>query len=141
MKSLLCHLCIVLIAIGLISFADIEVYGVDWKFIGDNETFSYFYDTDNITRSSDGLMRVWSKVIYTDQGVMDYVKDYGEEYKDLIYSLKRFEINCVEKNYRPLSMINYSKEKVIDSVNFNKSEWDIFIPESIGESLYKAVCE
>ena len=141
MKSLLCHLCIVLIAIGLISFADIEVYGVDWKFIGDNETFSYFYDTDNITRSSDGLMRVWSKVIYTDQGVMDYVKDYGEEYKDLIYSLKRFEINCVEKNYRPLSMINYSKEKVIDSVNFNKSEWDIFIPESIGESLYKEVCE
>jgi hypothetical protein len=144
MKSISVKLGVILFIIGIALFYCAEVWGADWKFISSTDLYECFYDAENMTRSSKNIVGVWTKLVYTERGVVKMVKEFGKHYENLSYSLELWEINCAEKKHRLLSTTAYSVEGNILYTNQAGSRpppWKIISRESVEESLYKAVCK
>jgi hypothetical protein len=97
-----------------------------------------------MTRSSQGIMQVRTKLVYTEKGITEMVINYGKHYKDLSYSLELWEINCAEKKHRLLSNTAYSVEGNIlytDQAGSRLPPWKSISRGSVDESLYKALCK
>jgi hypothetical protein len=148
MKSLLVKLGVILIGLAIFVIGcqktvlkDESIKDVDWKFYNSNEMYLTYYYTQNITHPSKNIVRVWDRWNLMEKGVLNWVVKFGKEYENLSYLIILWEINCAEKKSRSLSEASYdNKGKVIISSSSPK-EWDFIIPESMHESLYKAVCK
>jgi hypothetical protein len=148
MKSLLVKLGVILIGLAIFVIGcqktvlkDESIKDVDWKFYNSNEMYLTYYYTQNITHPSKNIVRVWDRWNLMEKGVLNWVVKFGKEYENLSYLIILWEINCAEKKSRSLSETSYdNKGKVIISSSSPK-EWDFIIPESMHESLYKAVCK
>ena len=139
MKSLLGKLGIVLI--GLVIFGNAEVWGADWKLYNSGEECLGYYDAQSITRPSKNIVRFWTKSVWTEKGVLSWVKDSGKKYENLSHTIYLQEINCAEKKIRRLSVTQYGhKGSVIDIID-SPSYWIFINPESMMEILYKEVCK
>jgi hypothetical protein len=66
MKSLLGKLGVVLIGLAIFGYA--EVWGADWKLLGTNEQISTYYDAQSITHPSENIVRVWTRMDFTEKG-------------------------------------------------------------------------
>ena len=133
-----------LVMIGLATLSHAEVWGADWRLYANTDLYECFYDAENIVRSSEDIVKVWAKLVYTERGVIEMVKEFGKHYENLSYSLGLWEINCAGKKHRLLSTTAYSLEGNILYTNQAGSRpppWKIISRESVEESLYKAVCK
>jgi hypothetical protein len=139
MKSLSVKLGVILI--GLLILGNAEVWGADWKLYVTNELYWAYYDAQSITRPSKNIVRVWTKNNFTEKGVLNWVGDLGKKYENLSYTKVLMEINCVENKLRRLSGSCYDNKGDVISPSSFPSEWDFIPPETIAESLYKAVCK
>jgi hypothetical protein len=141
-KNTLSKLSIFLAATGLAIFAYAVAWGADWKLLGISDTGKCFYDAEDVTHPSRNIVRVQRKIIYNGKGITEYVSEFGRAYENLDYSLTTIEIDCGNKTNRFLSLTFYSQDgKVIDSSNSPSKEWDVIVPETSTESLYKKVCK
>ena len=138
MKSLLGKVGV--IPIGLVIFGYAEVWGADWKFYTNGVYGDYFYDAEAITRPSKGIVRVWVKVEYSLRGAHEMIRELGKEYKNINYAKVLHEINCSDRKWRTLSLTRYSKEGEVINSSSREGEWGRIFPESLGEALYKWVC-
>jgi hypothetical protein len=138
MKPLLVRL----LCIGFIFSCNVEVWGADWKLFAETDSYECFYDAEDTARSSNNIVDVWTKLEYTQKGVNGIVKKFGKHYADLCYSLELWEINCGERKERILSITEYSAEGKIlyASSAEGRPAWKMIPPQSVDESLYKAVC-
>ena len=144
MKSLSVNTGVILFIVGLSIFACAEVWGADWRLISSTDSYKCFYDAENITRSSKNIVGVWARLEYTEKGISGIVKEFGKHYENLSYSLELWEINCAGKKHRLLSITSYSVEGNIlytNQAGVAPPPWKIISRESVGESLYKAVCK
>ena len=139
MKSLSVKLGVILI--GLVIFTYVEVWGEDWKYIGETQGGVHYYDPTSITCPSKNIVRIWTKFVYSEKAVIDTVRESGSRFKNLKYNLILFEFNCSNKMIRSLSIAFYSKDGLIIEDIFKTSEWDYIPPESAMETLRKAVCK
>jgi hypothetical protein len=133
-----------LVMIGLAILSHAEVWGADWSLISSTDSYKCSYDAENITRSSKNIVGVWARLEYTEKGISGIVKEFGKHYENLSYSLELWEIDCVKKKQRILSITEYSVEGSILYTNPAKSRpsaWKSISREAVGESLYKAVCK
>ena len=48
-------------------FSDAGGFGADWKFLKLNVQGDFFYDAENLTRSSSEIVGVWLKVVYPEK--------------------------------------------------------------------------
>lgn len=116
-------------------------YGADWKFYSFNDLAESYYDVQSITRPSKNVVRVWERMNFTEKGIMDMVVRFGPSYKNLSFSMCLYEINCIEKKARILSLAHYDdKRDVIHTTSF-QGEWTFIIPESVVENLYEEICK
>ena len=132
------------ILIGLTIFSYGEVWGEDWRLYAKTDLYECFYNAENMIRSSQDIVEVWTKLEYTERGIIETVKKFGKYYENLSHSLELWEINCAKKRHRLLSVTLYSVEGRILYTNQTGSHlppWKIISRESIEESLYKAVCK
>ncbi|MDI7260488.1 MAG: hypothetical protein QME90_11280 [Thermodesulfobacteriota bacterium] len=142
MKSLMCSFPVILVVFGLIFFVYSELWGADWKPYARNEHFYCYYDAENLTRSAENTIRVWTKNVYTNKGVNLILKNLGKEYKNLEYSVQLNEMNCIDKMINIASGIFYSKEgDIISKDDYPDSHWRFITPDSSEEILYKKVCK
>ena len=144
MKLLSVNTGFILFIVGLSIFACAEVWGADWRLISSTDSYKCFYDAENITRSSKNIVGVWARLEYTEKGIRGIVKEFGKHYENLSYSLELWEIDCVKKKQRILSITEYSVEGSILYTNPAKSRpsaWKSISREAVGESLYNAVCK
>jgi hypothetical protein len=142
MKSLSVKLGVILIGLTIFSYG--EVWGEDWRLYAKTDLYECFYNAENMIRSSQDIVEVWTKLEYTERGIIETVKKFGKYYENLSYSLELWEINCAKKRHRLLSVTLYSVEGRILYTNQAGSHlppWKIISRESIEESLYKAVCK
>ena len=146
MKSLPVKLGVILI--GLVIFGYAEAWGADWETFGVNQDFTIYYDTLNITPISKSIIRVSTKVIYTEKGISDVVRILGKKLENLSYLLNLTELDCERKMARSLVQTYYAKSgEVIESLDAIKLkaetrvQWNPIEPEEIFEVLYKAVCK
>lgn len=146
MKSSMAKLGMEVIVIGFLIFSFGKAWPEDWAYYGRSEKSLCFYDAKSIIRSAD-IIEVLEKEEYTDQGVNFMAERLGKNYENLSHLITLWQINCAEKKSRFLSLNYYSKEKkVISSWKILYSsgaseEWSPFVPQSLGEKLYKAVCK
>jgi hypothetical protein len=138
---------LILGAIGIVVFDGREVCGVDWRFYGRTDKYSCFFDVESIHRISENIVEVSEKQNYTNQGVNFMMESLGKKYENLSHSITSWQINCMNKKFRFLSLTHYSKEgkeiyswKVLYS-SVPPEEWSPFTPNSLGERLFRAVCK
>ncbi len=63
-------------------------------------------------------------------------------YEDYSHTLELDEYNCTKGEGRVLSHLDYDdKGNVIDSTTYKNPDWTYIVPNSIGESLLRAVCK
>jgi hypothetical protein len=140
MKSLSVRLAVILI-IGLAIFGYTEVWGADWKLYYSHKEYLGYYDTQNITRPSKNVVRVWTRWDFTEKGVLTMVGEFGKKYENLSWSVISWEIDCAEKKYRQLSSTRYDHKGSVISSRGTPSEWRFIIPESVITILYEEVCK
>jgi hypothetical protein len=119
-----------------------EVWGEDWRYYGENNYHVGYYDAENITHPSEGIVRVREKDIFTEKGVMEAARKLGEKYKTLSYAIMLDEVHCVDGRIRPLSSTFYSKDgNVLFSFDAQATDWGFIVPETRGEALYEILCK
>ena len=130
------------ILFGLVIFGNAEVWGTDWKIFGYNDSGSRYYDAESITSPSRNIIRVWEQFTFSEKYIIDLVRQHGKRYENSELSKTLWEFDCVEKRFRGLSSVFYSKEgsNVIHSVS-SPSEWHFIPPESMMNTLLKIVCK
>ena len=123
-----------MITIGI--FSDKEINGEDWKFLRANFQGKFFYDAENITRTTGHNVGVWLKIVYS--------KEFKEKegFGDLNQTVGLWEINCEERKICLLSTSHTSEGGGTSVPNvFLPPEWMSIAPDTIMDSLYKELCE
>ncbi len=75
----------------------------DWIFQGKDEEGQHFYRLDTSTKTSPGIVRVWTHVIFSDEGRAKYIerrqkyKFPTEGYEKLHDRTVLYELNCFSK--------------------------------------------
>jgi hypothetical protein len=133
---------VILIGIGFILFCYVEGWGADWKEYASNRSIAYYYDAGSITYPSKGVIKVWSKKVYSEKGVNEVVGDLGQKYMTLSHDQALYEFHCAEKKMRNLKALYYSTGGgLLGSEDHPEPKWVIINPESAGEVLYKILCK
>jgi len=130
-----------ILVFGLIIISMGDVYGADWKLFSSSIICDHYYDRQSITSSSKKVVRLWAKRVFSEKGVADMVKDFGEKYKVLNHSIELFELNCIEKKFSIIKSIYRSNDGVVISSVSGESSGDDIPPESVVEFLYKEICK
>ncbi len=149
MKSSLGKLGVILI--GLAIFTHAQAWGEDWEKYAENEKILCWYDAESLThydgeslsQPSKNIIKVRVKFEYTDIGLTDpvLVKKFGKKINKLDNSKSLYEINCVERKYRILEFMFYSKDGNVLYKKSIPSNWAYIIRESLNSALYKTVCK
>ena len=124
MKSLSVKLVFVLIILGL-TICYGEARAADWKQFAETTTGIFQYDAAGINSTPEGFRRVW-------------VYNVTEKEASLV------ELNCTERKYHALDVIQYAEDNSIKSresyYDNPVHKWFEMPPKSILESLSKIVC-
>jgi len=139
MKSLSVRLGVILI--GLLILGDAEAWGADWKFIKSDDFSSSYYDAQNIIRPSKNIIRVWIKREFTEEYKRKIKGKHGKEFENSDNDMILLEINCLEKKSRCLSLTVYDNKGKLIWSSSSQTKWELIIPESNSEVIYKAVCK
>jgi hypothetical protein len=139
------------ILIGLAIFGYTEVWGADWEKYAENERILCCYDKDSLihydgeslSQPSKNIIKVWAKFEYTDIGLTDPVllKKFKKKINELDNSKSLYEINCVDRKYRILESMYYSKDGIVLLMNSIPSKWKYIVRESLNGALHKAICK
>jgi hypothetical protein len=143
-KSISVRFGVISVVVGLAIFGCAETWAEDWRLYAKTDLYECFYDAEDMIGSSQDIMEVWTKLVYTERGVTEMVIEYGKHYKNLSYSLELWEINCAEKKHRLLSNTAYSVEGNIlytDQAGSRLPPWKIIPRKSVEENLYKTLCK
>jgi len=96
-----------------------------WIYFASNmANCNFYYDTETVLKSKNGIVRVWKKMICPKSKQIP--KDY--EYTSLN------EIDCVGRVYRSLEAMGRTYDNT-------PSAWSGVIPESYDEALFNIVCK
>jgi len=128
------------ILIGLILFTCAEVWAEDWIGYGTNEIGSYYYNQENVTRLSKGVVRVWNKIVFTEKGVATAVERLGKSYENVAYDISLKEIECSDKKQRWISSNVYSKKGELLRTPPYNMQWESVVPGSLSDVLLQTVC-
>ena len=132
---------ITLAVIGLIFFFYAPGWGAEWLLIGVTKVGIYSYDVTRITHPSKGIVQVWEKIIWTDEGRKVLVEKDVQKLKILNHTKVLYEFDCRDQKYHILSSIDYSKnDDVLNVRKIERDPWMSIFPDSILEDFYKAVC-
>jgi hypothetical protein len=135
----------VLIPIALISFScflPLKGSAADWKIYAGTDEGQFYYDAENITHLSVGMVHFRHKTVFSENGIARAVEALGTDYQHLEYSISVREIDCSEKKVRSLGVTYFSKDgKTLDAAIDPKSEWHPIEPTAMIEGLFQNLCK
>ncbi len=124
-------------------------FAASWQWIDSNDEFGLFFDTQTIKYGSHkdyagntvldkNIVLFWEKTIYSPDGASGVVKRFNDSrYNDLAYAISKSGILVNERKLITYNDAYYSSHDILDSFD-NYGVYDI-IPESMGDSVYKAI--
>ena len=123
--------------------------GSDWVYYGSGSSGDqYFYDRASIRQVPEGVIRVWTKVVYSDEGRQRKINDYKKDgyattgFELLSETQNLWLINCIEEKSTITEGRHHASDgRVIDMYKADKRIWRYAAPGSPVESLMKMVCE
>jgi hypothetical protein len=122
----------------LLLFGLTEAWAVDWKYYGQTQTASYFFDVESII-DQEKIVRVWVKAVYSEEGRLEEKRKLGGKYSNLTDSRALVEIDCKNKWHDVAVLIVYSMEGEVIISDFRELERDFRVPESILEAFCKTL--
>jgi len=133
----------ILVAIGyMILLWSVDGWGADWKFLGRDTKGSLLeIDVASISHQPNNIVRVLVKHTRSKESVTDWVKKFGEQYKDFSYSVDLEEYGCTERKRRILSLTQYSSDGEIIFSDNSPGEWILIIPDSMADAVFEEVCK
>jgi hypothetical protein len=122
MKTLLSKLGIMFLAAGLTLCCG-TVWAADWKELVEATTGAFQYDAQSVSSSPQGFVKAW---------IYNATKREGSF----------IEINCKEKRYHVLDVVQYDQDRRVTSRNdyYDNTTWLNISPGSVPEALQKIVC-
>lgn len=118
----------------------------EWILLDEDQKVSnFYYDKTSTAKKSDGMVTVWARAIYSEQGKADALELMGKPkaYEDLSYTLFMYTINCPGSASRLERVVHYdSKGEKIREFNLSgKTEWEEISPDTRMSLLQEAVCK
>jgi hypothetical protein len=125
-----------------------EIFDLRWEFLDfDILGSALFYDPESVF-TSDGIVKVWVKQIYSEKDKQDFIKGLSvksiKRYKNLDYSLYLIKIDCSERKFQMLEAIGYASDGSvlgIENIPEFLAKWISIPPDSGIERLFEEVCE
>jgi len=109
---------------------------------------SFLYDRTSIQRKSNGNYSSWFRMEQSKDNKMETMKKLGQseysisKYKNYSHSLDLYEINCSNMSIGLVLNIDYDMDgNNIESYKPNAVKLETIVPESYGETAYKAICK
>ena len=107
--------------------------GPDWVMLDENDESSFFYDKAGTSKPEEGIVRVNTRVVYTEEGKAEAVKmlpsidNSGKLYE----SRYLHDLNCGERESRLLNASHLDKDGgVLKSTDLSSfTEWEAIPPE------------
>lgn len=96
----------------------------EWWSYASSKTAEFYYDASSVKYSQKQMYKVWTKDIE----------------KDDSSSKTLYELDCKGHKLRTLQITYYNKDGNVNFSSDSASKWGELIPETIGESLHKAIC-
>jgi hypothetical protein len=133
--------------VGAFLFGTTAGWGADWQFYAKGEEYEFFYDAESITAPDKNQVKVWVKIVADEEMVKRrFLAASGKIPADEdLFSYQKLltEINCAERKQRNLTINNYSKngKYLSSSAASTLGDWQMILPESFGDMLYKKVCK
>jgi len=118
----------------------------DWvKHYTDSNGDVIFYKIEHRIKDR---VQVWVKRVFSEEGSKEFTQDSRsnglstEGWNRLEHFTSLYEIECNEKKGRVLSVVIYDKGgRVVYSASFGKPKWEYTVPDSIGDTFRKKVCQ
>jgi hypothetical protein len=127
------------IFIGLTVLFPTATLGADWKFLQRNANGDFFYDAENITYSSEQMVGVWLKVVYSER-----FKEQ-ESLNNFSQTIGFWEISCRDGMIRLLSSSHHSKgEEMLPPSHprvYLTPDWEPIPANTVLDALRMMVCK
>jgi hypothetical protein len=113
---------VILVVVGLI-ICQAKAWGEDWKEFAEATTGIFYYDAGSVSSPSGGIFRVW-------------IHNVTKHEASLI------DINCKEKDYRVLDVIQYDEVGRIKDRNlyYDNTAWLGITQNTVPEPLHSILC-
>jgi hypothetical protein len=100
-----------------------SAWGADWREFAEATTGIFYYDAASVTSPSKGFYRVW-------------IHNTTKQETSLI------EIDCKEKNYRVLDVVEYDENNRIKARHdyYDTTGWLVISQRSVPEPLHSILC-
>lgn len=105
----------------------VSTLAANWFQVYSHSEFSSYVDLDSIKRNGD-IVRYWIHI--------DYIKIENQIIKVRILQ----ETNCENSEYRSLVFVNYYSDGSNKSTNNKNSDWNVIVPDTIGDVEKKRIC-
>lgn len=130
------------VAAGSAAFAD----DGQWVLLDeDPSTSNYFYDSATIAPGEDGLVTVWTRAVYTEEGKADALDTIGHPrgFEDLAATSFLYTINCDADMSRLEKVVHRDgRGETIKEYNLaGKTSWEEIEAETRMSLLRDAVCD
>ena len=113
---------VILVVVGLI-ICQAKAWGADWKEFAEATTGIFYYDAGSVSSPSHGIFRVW-------------IHNVTKRETSLI------DINCKEKDYRVLDVIQYDEVGRIKDrdLYYDNTAWLGITQKTVPEPLHSTLC-
>ena len=145
-KRLSAGFIIVVTVILLVGFPN-DARGENWVFYATTSGGSFFYDRDSIHNVSKDVIKVWTKLVYNDEGRAESLGELKKNkvstagFELLSESTTLWFLNCVDEQLKITQLLYYAKDgRVLRRVQTDEMDWTYIIPDSPMEQLMKTVC-
>jgi hypothetical protein len=122
----------------------------EWTFYGSDRDGAHYYKAADNSAPSPGIVRVWTQVVYNEEGKKRYVDKRGTYkfstagYEQFSHRNVLYEINCFSKKKEICIQEVYELTKDGKSLDYAKAgtykDWSDIPADSVYETLYKAAC-
>jgi len=119
--------------------------GDKWVYYASSGSTEYYYDKNSIKHLTKGDIRVWERMEENADSYIKYLTKEGlptQGYETYSFTLNLDEYDCKNMKTGILTTIDYNeKGEVLYSTTVQTVKMREIIPDTIGESLYKLVCQ
>ena len=134
------RLSVIVMTIGLAILGYSEICRADWILFDKGTDADFYYDGEDMKRSSSGIVTLWLKRIYTEKGRAEMSVILGSRSEELDHSITLSDIDCVGKMILPLSSVYFSKDRKVLEIKESSSQWEFVGEGSPFEVLCGKVC-
>ena len=118
--------------------------GPEWVLVDENPVSSFYYDRSGITKPREGILRVTTRVIYTEEGKEETLETLkpAKGYENLYESRFLFDLDCKEWKNKLLRVTHLDKAgtqlKMFDLAE--KTDWEDIPPDARIEAVADTEC-